>query len=1301
MKGLLATKDCLRAINEANDPESAKAMGLMIMCVEEQHLATIEQAASAAAAWDALEALYRQTSTANLIQLRKELTTLEKKADESIPQYVARARSIADQIRAATAAEVNATDLVLVVMAGLPSEYDMVRTVIENMAALPSLAELQAKLLLVEKQLPESNGDTAFYTKVEPARKPGKFRKTDYRQAGRSAGSNKRNTFKSCYYCGKKGHLQRECRFRIADEAGTSYQGKRPQRPEIGLMAAELACTVNGQGDVWVWDSGASKHITGHIEDIVNPKPVQGDTTITFGNSQEGKAQAVGDVILLDTCNADRKLVLRDVLYVPEAKTARMISMSHARKAGARFVIDEDGCKVYYGPDLLVTAKERNGLYITESRAARPAVPTTAAMFAQPKETPQEWHRRFGHLGYDNLAKLVKTNMVKGINVSAEDFLEANKEVCEPCALAKQTRLPFQASDTKVDQPLTLVHSDVCGPMKVASLGGKRYIATFLDDYSGLSTIRLLKHKSEVTPAMREVFTLLENQSGYKVKALRTDNGGEYVNNAMTAYLKSKGILHQPTMPYTPEQNGKAERLNRTLIEKVRAMLVEAGLSKQLWAEALLTANKIRNRSPASGKDKTPWELFFGEKPDVSFLRPYGSKVYVLVPKQRRTSKLDTVSTPGKLVGYAPGCNGYRVLIRNKVISSRDVVFSPPASSSTLSVDESVGSCKEQGTEEDDDDEPPSSEGNNSDNPEPEAPAPGTEPSAAPGPVRRTTRITAERVNPYRYVGSAQYPGYDRMPIPTQNENSTAQAETAMLAAIKEPESFDEAMTSEHAEEWRQAMDDEMASLAANNTWTLERVPEGVKPIPVKWVYKVKRDSAGNIERFKARLVAKGFKQQEGIDYGEVFAPVGKFSTFRTLMAVVAAQDLELHHLDIKTAFLYGELEETVFINQPLGYEEGGRSMACRLQKAIYGLKQAPRVWYKKLDQQLLDFGFKASTADPSLYYFHGEEHGQHYSIYVLVYVDDLLIASKSLTAVQDVKQHLKGPFDARDLGEAQYYLGIKISRDRGSRTVKLSQELMTTELVSRYGLEECKPRSTPLTPSAKMSRDNGEALNKEAYPYNQLVGSLMYLSVCTRPDISYAVGALARYMSCPTTEHWQAAKGVVRYLAGTTTYGIMFGGTDTTGVVGHCDADYAGDVDTRRSTGGYVFIMNGVSITWQSKRQATVAASTTEAEYIAAASAVKESLWLRQLLTDLGVAQDTVSIYADNQSAIKLLRNPGSSMRSKHIDVAHHFARERVARQEVAFAFVPTDKQIADIMTKALPMCKHVFCVDGMGLMC
>jgi hypothetical protein len=550
MKGLLATKDCLGAITDAADPNRVKAMGLMIMCVEEQHLATIEQAQNAAEAWTALEALYQQTSTANLLQLRKQLTTLEKKANESIQQYVARARSIADQIRAAANDPVNAADLVLAVLAGLPSEYNMVRTVVENMAALPSLAELQAKLLLVEKQQPESDGDTAFYTRVDPARKPGKFRKQDEKQQGyqQAKGRSNKNKLKNCFYCGKRGHLIRECRSRIADEGGASYQSKRPLRAEIGLMAvgANDSSRALSNPNIWTMDSGATRHITPNKVSLINAKTVQGDIPITFGNGLEGKAQAVGDVVLMDTCAAGRKLVLRDVLYVPEA-TANLLSMSRARKAGARFVIDQHGCKVYYGPDLLVTAKEQDGLYIIDSKVAKPA----RAMYAQPKETAQEWHRRFGHLGYENLAKMVKGDMAKGINLSAEDFLEANKEVCEPCALAKQTRLPFQSSSTKVDQPLALVHSDVCGPMKVASLGGKRYIATFLDDYSGLSAIRLLKHKSEVTPAMKDVFTMLETQSGYKVKALRTDNGGEYVNSVVSAYLKSKGVIHQKTMAYT------------------------------------------------------------------------------------------------------------------------------------------------------------------------------------------------------------------------------------------------------------------------------------------------------------------------------------------------------------------------------------------------------------------------------------------------------------------------------------------------------------------------------------------------------------------------------------------------------------------------------------------------------------------------------------------------------------------------------------------------------------------------------
>jgi hypothetical protein len=286
--------------------------------------------------------------------------------------------------------------------------------------------------------------------------------------------------------------------------------------------------------------------------------------------------------------------------------------------------------------------------------------------------------------------------------------------------------------------------------------------------------------------------------------------------------------------------------------------------------------------------------------------------------------------------------------------------------------------------------------------------------------------------------------------------------------------------------------------------------------------------------------------------------------------------------------------------------------------------------------------------------------------------------------------------FDARDLGETNHYLGINIIRDRGSGTIKLSQELMITQMIEQYEQEDAKILSTPLSPSIKLNTTEGDLIDTSVYPYSQLVGKLMYLMVCTRPDIAYSVGALARYMSKPRMP--QAAKGLTRYLAGTTKHGLIYG-TSTDKLVGYCDADYAGDVDTRRSTTGYVFMMAEGAVTWQSKRQQTIAASTTEAENMAAALAVKEGLWMRKLLKDLNIDIGCIAILADNQSAIKLLRNPISSLRSKHIDVIHHFSRERVMRKEVTFSYVKTEDQLADIMTKALPAPKHTVCSTGMGV--
>jgi hypothetical protein len=346
------------------------------------------------------------------------------------------------------------------------------------------------------------------------------------------------------------------------------------------------------------------------------------------------------------------------------------------------------------------------------------------------------------------------------------------------------------------------------------------------------------------------------------------------------------------------------------------------------------------------------------------------------------------------------------------------------------------------------------------------------------------------------------------------------------------------------------------------------------------------------------------------------------------------------------------------------------------------------------LHKELESLGFTPSPADPSLF----TQCNKASSVYLLIYVDDILIAGKDVAAVASVKDALLTRFEGRDLGAITSFLGINITRDRQDKTIKIDQSGMVASIIQQFGMEEAKTKSTPLSPAIKLSKHEGEELNKETYPYGTLVGKLMFLAVATRPDIAFSVGTLARFLSSPNLTHWQAAKSVVRYLASTIDRGITFSGSGLT-FTGYCDADYAGDADTRKSTTGYVFTFNGGAISWNSKRQPTVAVSTTEAEYMSAASAVKEGLWLRKLFVSLDINLPTVDIMCDNQSAIKLLKNPLFSARSKHIDVAHHFARERVQSREVTFHYVSTTDMAADIFTKVLPVSKHEACCKMIGM--
>ena len=485
---------------------------------------------------------------------------------------------------------------------------------------------------------------------------------------------------------------------------------------------------------------------------------------------------------------------------------------------------------------------------------------------------------------------------------------------------------------------------------------------------------------------------------------------------------------------------------------------------------------------------------------------------------------------------------------------------------------------------------------------------------------------------------------------------------------------------------WLNAMKKEMQSLEDNDVWKLVELPQDRSPVGSKWVFKTKANADGKIERYKARLVAQGFSQIFGSDYDETFCPVVRLESLRTLIAMSVQYRLQLHQVDVTTAFLNGELEEEVYMRQPEGFVTPGKEhLVCRLKKSIYGLKQSPRCWNTALDSHLKEMGFVQVGSDPCIY---RAASSREEPFLLGVYVDDIVLATKSNVRLEEVKKALRQKFDIKDMGKLHHFLGMKIIQNEETGSVWIGQPAYTESLLQKFEMDMARPVATPVDTGTKLLKtvDNDECIDQRQY--QSAIGSLLYLSVATRPDIAFAVSNAAKFSAQPGKQHWTAVKRIMRYLRGTTNLGLIFTPQVSAECIGYSDADWGGDLEDRKSTSGYLFQISGAAVSWRSKKQTCVALSTAEAEYVALASAAQEAMWMRQLTAELEIdaPAEAITIFEDNQSAICMTKNPQFHGRSKHISIKYHFIRDHVNDGVVKLQYCPTGDMVADMLTKGLP---------------
>lgn len=1069
----------------------------------------------------------------------------------------------------------------------------------------------------------------------------------------------------------------------------------------IGIPAHVLLA-YSGCGQ-YIVDSGASHHMVQDCAALKDIRRLDVPINVTVANGQVVKSTESGKLPL-------RHTTLENVLVVP-ALGMNLLSVNRmTSSAGKEWTFGNGSAKLTDNGRSVITARLKDGLYFVDSTST--PIPPSALHTSVRADTPLSlWHRRLGHLGVREVIRLGKEGRLDDSVDWSSIERDVSKFQCFSCISGKGTRLPTHQSQVRATRPLQTIHVDLFGPTRTRSLGGNTYFLTCYDDCSRKIHLSFLKSKAETRQALIDYITLVERQLECTIRVIRSDQGGEFNSKELKQYFASKGIEHHETPADSHAQNGRVERAHLTILNSVRTLLFDSKLPDEFWAEAASYASYTRNRVPSGPQKLVPEDVWRGQSTSLTHLRPFGSRLFFRDHVEK--DKLHPRYREGRLLSYVEGTHSYRVwdMDKKRVHISRDVVFEKtPSGDSNAPIDESVDRTHNSKVERydpetyrfvsvsiNDNDTLPSEDDNDLAPLQESVDEPMDEPVAPRrNPVRETRRGVDYAPQPQLHREEApsapqtpprmRFDGVEittrRVDEPVDDPGNGLLAHALLSTSV--PQTFREARSSPEWSEWETAYKAELAKMDQYKVWDVIDRPNTKHILKAKWVFTRKIDGeTGRPKAYKARWVAKGFSQTEGIDYNELYAGVAHKDSIRVFLALVNYSDLECDQVDIKAAFLNGELEETVYLEPPEGSNIPSDKVLL-LRKSLYGLKQSPRCFNKKLDAWLQSEGLNPTSADGCVYIRQKENS----FLMLSVHVDDQLIASTSRLELDEFKRRLNSQFECSDGGPASYFLGFNIFRDRPNKRLFISQEHYIESVLERFDMLDCKPARVPLPTTFKSlpaTDDEFKEARHEDYP--GMVGSIMYAATITRPDIAYAAGLLARTASKWNKTHVHAARHLLRYLRGTSDLCLTYDRTAGERIVlGYADADWGGCLDTRRSTTGYLFRTFGGPIAWRSRRQTTTALSTAEAEYMASSDATRQAIWLRQLLNDLGQGSSTpLTILNDNNAAIQLSRNPVNHDRTKHIDMRHHFLREKVADSTIELEHVNSENNLADLLTKPL----------------